>query len=136
MGTGVIPSILPWNSVLLAAIAPPASVAPFSLPRRPRASLGVPKTPGPAASPDPLAIPKYGVAAECPVDVQVYLRDVPGGDQGLLLHFLWENRGGGAGVRDTDLTSHKLPCWAGSPGATMGMCPAKTSFLPLGGQGR
>ena len=102
MGTGVSPSILPWSSVLLAAISPPASVAPFSLPRRPRASLGVPKTPGPAASPDPLAIPKYGVAAKCPVDVQVYLGDVPGGDQDLLLHFLWENWGGGVGVRDTD----------------------------------
>ena len=134
MGTGVSPSILPWSSVLLDAIAPPASVAPFSLPRRPRASLGVPKTPGPAASPDPLAIPKYGVAAEHPVDVQVYLQDVPGGDQGLLLHFLWETRGGGAGVRDTDPTCHELLCWAGSPGATMGVCPAKTSFLPLGGQ--
>ena len=102
MVTGVSPSILPWSSVLLAAIAPPASVAPFSLPRRPRASLGVPKTPGPAASPDPLAIPKYGVAAEHPGDIQVYLQDVPGGDQGLLLHFLWETQGGGAGVRDTD----------------------------------
>ena len=33
-------------------------------------------------------------------------------------------------------TSHELPCWAGSPGATMGVCPAKTSFLSLGGQGR
>ena len=76
------------------------------------------------------------MAAQHPVDVQVYLRDVLEGDKGVLLHFLWENRGGGAGVRDTDLTSHKLPCWAGSPGATMGMCPAKTSFLPLGGQGR
>ena len=30
------------------------------------------------------------------------MRDVLGGDQGLLLHFLWENRGGGAGIRDTD----------------------------------
>ena len=33
-------------------------------------------------------------------------------------------------------TCHQLPSWAGSPGATMGVCPAKTSFLPLGGQGR
>ena len=115
MGTGVIPSILPWNSVLLAAIAPPGLRIPFSQPRRPRASLGAPKPPGPAASPDPLAIPKYGVAAECPVDVQVYLGDVPGGDQDLLLHFLWKNRGGGAGVRDTvpDL----------SPGALLGREP-------------
>ena len=65
-------------------------------------SPGAPKAPGPAASPDPLAGPKHSVAAERPVDVQVYLRDVLGGDQGLLLHFLWENRGGGAGIRDTD----------------------------------
>ena len=92
VGTGVIPNILPWSSVFLASIAPPASEAPFS--------LRAPNPPAPAASPDPLAIPKYGVAAERPVDVQVYLRDVPGGDQGLFLHFLWENRGGGAGVRD------------------------------------
>ena len=83
-------------------LLPPASEAQFSLPRRPQASLRAPKPPGPAASPDSLAIPKYGVAAERPSDVQVYLRDVPGGDQGLLLHFLWENWGGGAGVRDTD----------------------------------
>ena len=32
-------------------------------------------------------------------------------------------------------TCHQLPSWAGSPGATMGVCPAKTSFLPLGGRG-
>ena len=81
-------------------LLPPASEAPFSLPRSPQASPGAPKAPGPAASPDPLAGPKHSVAAERPVDVQVYLRDVPGGDQGLLLHFLWENRGGGAGIRD------------------------------------
>ena len=61
-----------------------------------------PIPPGPSASPYPLEVPKHDVTAECPVDVQVYLRDVLGGDQGLLLHFLWENRGGGAGVRDTD----------------------------------
>ena len=32
------------------------------------------------------------------------------------------------------LTCLKLLCWAGSPGATMGVCPAETSFLPLGGR--
>ena len=42
------------------------------------------------------------MAAERPVYVQVYLRDVLGGDQGLLLHFLWENQEGGAGVGDRD----------------------------------
>ena len=94
------------------------------------------KPPGPAASPVRLAVLKHDVVAELPDDVQVYLRDVPGGDQGILLHFLWENRGGGAGVRNRDPTCHKVPCWAGSPGATMVVCPAETSFLPLGGQGR
>ena len=71
--------------------------------------------PGPSTSPYPVVVPKYDMTAECPVDVQVQLRDVPGGDQGLLLHFLWENRGGGAGVRDTvpDL----------SPGALLGREP-------------
>ena len=70
------------------------------------------------------------MAAQRPVDIQVYLRDVLGGDKGVLLHFLWENRGGGAGVRDTDLTSHKLPCWAGRPGATMEcVLPKPPSFL-------
>ena len=135
MGTGVSPSILPWSSVLLAAIAPPASVAPFSLPRRPRASLGVPKTPGPAASPDPLAIPKYGVAAEHPGDIQVYLQDVPGGDQGLLLHFCGKPGEEEQASGTQTPTCHELLCWAGSPGATMGVCPAETSFLPLGGWG-
>ena len=32
-------------------------------------------------------------------------------------------------------TCHQMPSWAGSPGVTMGVCPAKTSFLPLGCQG-
>ena len=79
-------------------LLPLASEAPFSLPRSPRG----PKAPWPSSLTRPLAVLKHDVAAERPVDVQVYLRDVLGGDQGLLLHFLWENRGGGAGVRDTD----------------------------------
>ena len=109
---------------------PLASESPFSLPRSPQG----PKAPWPSSLTRPLAVIKHDVAAERPVDLQVYLCDVLGGDQGLLLHFLWETRGGGAGVRDTDPTCHELLCWAGSPGATMGVCPAKTSFLPLGGQ--
>ena len=95
-----------------------------------------PKPPGPAASSNPLAVLKHDVAAELLDDVQVYLRDVPGGDQGVFLHFLWENWGGRAGVRDTDPTCHEVPCWAGSPGATMGVCPAETpSFLWEGREG-
>ena len=30
------------------------------------------------------------------------------------------------------LTCHQVLSWAGSPGATMGVCPAETSFRPLG----
>ena len=129
----VIPITLPWSRVLLAAIAPPGLRGPVFLTQKPPRPQS---PPGPAASSARLAVLKHDVAAELPDDVQVYLRDVPGGDQGILLHFLWENRGGGAGVRDTDPTCHEVPCWAGSPGATMGVCPAETSFLPLGGQGR
>lgn len=58
--------------------------------------------PWPSSLTRPRSTSKNGVAAESPVDVLVYLRDVPGGDQGLLLHFLWENRGGRAGVKDSD----------------------------------
>ena len=102
-GTGVIPSTLPCGGVCCwLLLLPPASEAPCFLPRSPQASPGAWNPPGPGASPDPIAGPKHGVAAERPVDVQAYLRDVPGGDQGLLLHFLRENRGGGAGIRDTD----------------------------------
>ena len=32
-------------------------------------------------------------------------------------------------------TCHQVLSWAGSPGATMGVCRAETSFLPLGGWG-
>ena len=75
-------------------------------PQRPRfpypEASRAPKPPGPAASSDPLAVLKHDVAAQRPVDVQVYLRDVLGGDKDVLLHFLWENRGGGAGIRETD----------------------------------
>ena len=103
-GTGVIPSTLPCGGVCCwLLLLPPASEAPCFLPRSSRASPGAPNPPpAPGASRDPVAVPKHGVAAERPVDVQAYLRDVPGGDQGLLLHFLRENRGGGAGIRDTD----------------------------------
>ena len=98
VGTGEIPITLPWRGVLLAAVAPLGVRGPFSLHRTPRG----PKAPWPSSLTRPLAVLIYDVAAERPVDVQVYLRDVPGGDQGLLLHFLWENWGGGAGVRETD----------------------------------
>ena len=88
--------------------------------------------PGPSTSPYPIVVPKYDVTAACPVDVQVHLRDVPGGDQVLLFHFLWENRGGGAGVRDTD---PNLSVLGREPWGHHGVGTAKTSFLPLGGWG-
>ena len=45
--------------------------------------------PGPSTSPYPVVVPKYDVTAERPVDVQVHLCDVPGGNQVLLSHFLF-----------------------------------------------
>ena len=100
--------------------------------QKPPVLLG-PNPPGPSASPYPIVVPKHDVTAEYPVDVQVPQRDVPRGDQGLLLHFLWENRGGGAGVRDTD---PNLSVLGREPWGHHGVGTAKTSFLPLGGQGR
>ena len=41
-----------------------------------------PIPPGPSASPYPIVVPKHDVTAECPVDVQVYLRDFLGGVPG------------------------------------------------------
>ena len=115
-GTGVIPSTLPCGGVLLAAVATPGLRSPVFPTQKPPGLPWGPEPPlPPGASRDPVAVPKHGVAAEHPVDVQAYLRDVPGGDQGLLLHFLWENRGGGAGIRDTDPDL--------SPGALLGREP-------------
>ena len=113
MGIEVIPYTLPWSGVLLAAVLPPASEF-FPYPESP----GPPRVlipPGPSTSPYPVVVPKFDVTAERPVDVQVDLRDIPGADQGLLLNFLWENRGGGAVVRDTDPDL--------SPGALLGREP-------------
>ena len=115
MGIEVIPKTLPWSGVLLAAVLPPASEATFSLPRIPLVLPWVLIPPGPSTSPYLVVVPKYDVTAERPVDVQVHLCDVPGGDQVLLSHFLWENQGGGAGIRDT------VPVL--SPGALLGREP-------------
>ena len=116
-------------------LLPPASEAMFSLHRSPQASPGAPKPPGPASSLDLLAGPKHSVAAERPVDVQVYLRDVPGGDQGLLLHFLLENRVAGAHVRDTDPNLSRAAMLGRAPGGHHGSGSAETSCLSLGGRG-
>ena len=75
----------------------------------------VPIPPGTSASPYPVVVPKHDVTAERHVDVQVHLLDVPGGDQGLLFHFLCEYHGGGASVRDSDPDM--------SPGAILGREP-------------
>ena len=74
-----------------------------------------PIPPGTSASPYPVVVPKHDVTAERHVDVQVHLLDVPGGDQGLLFHFLCEYHGGGASVRDSDPDM--------SPGAILGREP-------------
>ena len=75
----------------------------------------VPIPPGTSASYYPVVVPKHDVTAERHVDVHVHLLDVPGRDQGLLLHFLWEYQGGGASIRDSDPDM--------SPGATLGREP-------------
>ena len=75
----------------------------------------VPIPPGTSASYYPVVVPKHYVTAERHVDVHVHLLDVPGRDQGLLLHFLWEYQGGGASIRDSDPDM--------SPGATLGREP-------------
>ena len=92
------------ETVWFAALPPPLLRAPCSSPRSP---LGIPWTPEcpwspqnpawPAASPDPTAVPEHHVAAE---GRSVWFW---GGDLGLLLHFLWGEPGGGAGiVRDSE----------------------------------
>ena len=79
-------------------------------------------SPGPSTSPYPVVVAKYDVTAEHPVDVQVHLHDVPGGDQGLLLHFLRENRGGGA---------HSPPPPPSSPYITPSLFPRVRSLYVL-----
>ena len=131
VGTGVIPITLPWSGVLLAAEHPLASEALFSLPRSPRG----PEAPRPSSLTQPLAVLKHDVAAERPVDVQVYLLDVLGGDQGLLLHSCGKTGEEEQASRTQNPTCHELPCCSGSPVVTMGVCLEETSFLPLGSQG-
>ena len=111
----------------------PRPQSPMFPTQKPPVLPRVPIPPGTSASPYPVVVPKHDVTAEYPVDVQVPQRDVPRGDQGLLLHFLWENRGGGAGVRDTD---PNLSVLGREPWGHHGVGTAKTSFLPLGGLGR
>ena len=112
-------------------LLPLVSEAPFSLHRSPRG----PKAPWPSSLTRPLAVLIYDVAAERPVDVQVYLRDVPGGDQGLLLHFLWENRGAGARIRDTDPDLSRAAMLGREPCGHHGSGSAETSCLALGSWG-
>ena len=76
------------------------------------------------------------MTAEHPVDIQVYLRDVLGGDQGLLCHLYGKTGEEEQASGIQTLTCLKLLCWAGSPGATMGVCPAEPpSFLWEAGDG-
>ena len=101
-GHGVHPQHLTMQLCVAGCCSSPGLGSPVFPTQKPLVLPRSPIPPGPAASPDPLAVLKYDVAAQRPVDVQVYLRDVLGGDKGVLLHFLWENRGGGAGISDTD----------------------------------
>ena len=101
-GHGVHPQHLTMQLCVAGCCSSPGLGSPVFPTQKPLVLPRSPIPPGPSASPYPVVVPKHDVTAECPVDVQVYLRDVLGGDQGLLLHFLWENRGGGAGIRDTD----------------------------------
>ena len=73
------------------------------------------------------------MAAERPVYVQVYLRDVLGGDQGLFLHFLWENRGGGTGIRDTDPELSQAAMLGKDPCGHHGSVPCR-NLLPSSGR--
>ena len=101
-GHGVHPQHLTMQLCVAGCCSSPGLGSPVFPTQKPLVLPRSPIPPGPSASPYPVVVPKHDVTAECPVDVQVYLRDVLGGDQGLLLHFLWENRGGGAGIKDTD----------------------------------
>ena len=129
----VIPGTLPYSGVLLAAVASPGLC---SLPRSLWDTPEALKPPESAATPHPLAIPKHDLAAERPVDVQVYLRDVPIGDEAS--SFISCRKTGEEELASGTQTTacHQLPSWAGSPGATMVVCPTETSFLLLGGRGR
>ena len=101
-GHGVHPQHLTMQLCVAGCCSSPGLGSPVFPTQKPLVLPRSPIPPGPSASPYPVVVPKHDVTAECPVDVQVYLCDVLGGDQGLLLHFLWENRGGGAGIRDTE----------------------------------
>ena len=101
-GHGVHPQHLTMQLCVAGCCSSPGLGSPVFPTQKPLVLPRSPIPPGPSASPYPVVVPKHDVTVECPVDVQVYMRDVLGGDQGLLLHFLWENRGGGAGIRDTD----------------------------------
>ena len=76
------------------------------------------------------------MTAERPVDVQVHLRDVP--EETRASSFISCGKTGeeelASGTQNP--TCHQVLSWAGSPGVTMGVCPAKPSFLPLGGWGQ
>ena len=77
----VIPGTLPYSGVLLAVVASPGLLSPVFPTQSLWDSPGALKPPDSTASPHPLAIPKLNLAAKHLVDVQVYLHDVPGGDE-------------------------------------------------------
>ena len=69
-GTWVILSTLPCGSVLFVAIVPPSLRDPVFPTQKPPGLPWGPWNPNfPAASPDPIAVPEYGVVVESSVDV-------------------------------------------------------------------
>ena len=101
-GHGGHPQHLTMQPCVVGFCSSPGLRSPVFPTQKPLVLPRSPIPPGLSASPYPVVVPKHDVTAERPVDVQVYLRDVLGGDQGLFLHFLWENWGGGEGISDTD----------------------------------
>ena len=88
MGHGVHPQHLTMQLCVAGCCSSPGLRNPVFPTQKPLVLPWSPIPPGPSASPYPLEVPKHDVTAECPVDVQVYLRVVLGGNQGLLLSLI------------------------------------------------
>ena len=132
-GHGVHPQHLTMQLCVAGCCSSPGLGSPVFPTQKPLVLPRSPIPPGPSASPYPVVVPKHDVTVECPVDVQVYMRDVLGGDQGLLLHFLWENRGGGAGIRDTEPDLSRAAVLGREPWGNHG-CVSCRNLLPSSGR--
>ena len=134
-GHGVHPQHLTMQPCVVGFCSSPGLRSPVFPTQKTLVLPRSPIPPGPSASPYPVVVSKHDVTAERPVDVQVYLRDVLGGDQGLLFHLLWENHGGDAGIRDTDPDMSQAAVLSREPWGNHASVSCRTSFLPLGGWG-